>query len=138
MAEDRKDLGELFARVNRRLAEAERPLLENHGLAMWPYAVLTRLTDREAPTQYALADDIGYDKTRVIAVLDGLEGAGLVTRRPDPSDRRARIIAITAAGRRRQAAAQKDIRAMEEAVLSQLPANERNVLIRALARLARV
>ena len=138
MAEDRRDLGELCARVNRRLVEAERPLLEGHGLAMWPYAVLTRLTAGEAPTQYALADDVGYDKTRVIAVLDGLEAAGLVTRRPDPSDRRARIITITAAGRRRQAAAQKDIRAMEESILSELPASERNLLVKALARLAEV
>lgn len=138
MADDRRDLGELFARVNRRIIEAERPLLEGHGLAMWPYAVLTRLTEGEAPTQYALADDVGYDKTRVIAVLDGLEQAGLVTRRPDPSDRRARIIAITTSGRRRQAAAQKDIRAMEETVLAQLPANERNALVKALQRLAGV
>jgi len=136
MADDRRDLGELFARVNRRMVDAERPLLEHHGLAMWPYAVLTRLTEGEAPTQYALADDVGYDKTRVIAVLDGLEGAGLVTRRPDPSDRRARIITITAAGRRRQAAAQKDIRAMEDTILGELPASERSALVKALGRLA--
>src|ERR1700754_4877433 len=108
----REDLGAMFARVTRRLIEAERPLLDKRGLTMWGYVALTRLAREDAETQLALAAAIGHDKTRLIGVLDALEADGLITRAPDPSDRRARMVRITAKGRRRHAAAVKDIRAM--------------------------
>jgi hypothetical protein len=54
-----EDLGALFARVTRRLIEAERPLLDARGLSMWGYVALTRLVDAPAPTQLALAEQMG-------------------------------------------------------------------------------
>src|SRR5918996_4828256 len=107
-AHDRPDLGELFNTITRRLIAAERPLLDARGLTMWQYAVLTSLSRRPASTQLHLASAIGYDKARLIPLLDELEGEGLVSRRPDPSDRRARIVEITAKGRRRLTAAAGD------------------------------
>ena len=59
---DREDLGALFARVTRRLAAAEKPLLQRHGLTMWGYVALSRVAAAPASTQLALARDIGYDK----------------------------------------------------------------------------
>src|SRR3954452_3909854 len=103
----------MFARITRRLIAAERPLLDAHGLTMWGYVVLNHLARGPAETQLALAAAIGHDKTRLIAVLDALESDGLITREPDPSDRRARLVQITPAGLRRHAAAVVDIRAME-------------------------
>src|SRR5258705_10745152 len=102
--DDREDLGALFTRITRRLIDAERPLLAAHGLSMWGYIALSHLTRGPAPTQYALADAIRYDKTRLIGVLDELERDGLITRAPDPADRRARIVHITPAGRERRTA----------------------------------
>jgi DNA-binding MarR family transcriptional regulator len=131
------DLGALFSRVTRRLVEAERPLLAAHGLSMWGYVVLSRLAAAPAQTQLRLATAIGYDKTRLIALLDELETAGLVTRAPDPADRRARRIHITEQGRATHAAAVADIRAMEESVLAVLTAAERETLRSVLGRLAR-
>ncbi len=131
-----EDLGALFARVTRRLIDAERPLLKAHGLSMWGYVALSRLVDAPAPTQLALAEQMGYDKTRLIAQLDELAGAGLIERRPDPADRRARIIALTEAGRARHAAAQADIRAMESELLAGLSSAEQASLRRTVARLA--
>ena len=135
---DREDLGALFTRVSRRLIEAERPLLAARGLTMWGYVALARLADGPAPRQLALAEAMGYDKTRLIALLDGLEADGLITRSPDPADRRARVVRLTAAGRRRHAAAVADIRDMEETVLAELSAHERDTLLAVLPRLARV
>jgi DNA-binding MarR family transcriptional regulator len=131
----RRDLGELFSVMTRRLVEAERPLLERRGLTMWQYAALTCLARSPAPTQLQLAAAIRYDKTRLIALLDQLERDGLVRREPDPSDRRARIVRITPKGRRRYERAAADIRAMEGELLSPLTAAERDALRSALQKL---
>jgi DNA-binding MarR family transcriptional regulator len=132
----REDLGALFARITRRLIELERPLLDTHGLSMWGYIALNRLASGPAETQLALAAAIGHDKTRLIAVLDTLERDGLITRDPDPRDRRARLVRITPAGARRHAAAVGDIRAMEDELLGALSADERSTLLAVLPRLA--
>jgi DNA-binding MarR family transcriptional regulator len=133
---DRPDLGELFSTITRRLIAAERPLLDARGLTMWQYAVLTCLARSPAPTQLQLAAAIRYDKTRLIPLLDELENEGLVRREPDPSDRRARIVRITAKGRRRHEAAVADIRRMEEELLGSLTATQRAALVSALRKLA--
>src|SRR4051794_21216007 len=133
---DREDLGALFTRVSRRLIEAERPLLAARGLTMWGYVALNRLARGPAPRQLALAEAMGYDKTRLIALLDALEADGLITRAPDPADRRARVVRLTPAGRERHAAAVADIRAMEDELLGGLDAAARETLLAVLARLA--
>jgi DNA-binding MarR family transcriptional regulator len=134
---DRQDLGALFTRVSRRLIEAERPLLAAQRLTMWGYIALSHLVHGPAPTQLALAAAIGHDKTRLIGVLDALEREGLVTREPDPADRRARIVHVTPAGRERHAAAVAGIRAMEDEFLHDLGAAERRTLLAALETLSR-
>ena len=133
---DREDLGALSARVTRRLIDAERPLLAAHGLSMWAYIALSYLARQPAGTQLALAEGIRYDKTRLIGLLDELERDGLITRKPDPTDRRARTVNLTPAGKKRHAAAQADVRAMEDEFLGDLSATERDRLLRVLARLA--
>ena len=133
---DREDLGALSARVTRRLIDAERPLLAAHGLSMWAYIALSYLARQPAGTQLALAEAIRYDKTRLIGLLDELERDGLITRKPDPTDRRARTVNLTPAGKKRHAAAQADVRAMEDEFLGDLSATERDRLRRVLARLA--
>ena len=61
---------------------------------------------------------MGYDKTRLITLLDALEADGLLTRKPDPDDRRARVIALTPTGRKLHRAARRSIRTMEKRLLS--------------------
>lgn len=131
----RKDLAARLARITRRLAAAERPVLDRHGLSMWQYIVLSHLAQEPAPTQLALAQAIGYDKTRLIVLLDDLERRTLIVRAPDPNDRRARIIALTQAGAQLNAAAQRDIQAIEDQLLSALQITERHALQTALSRL---
>jgi DNA-binding MarR family transcriptional regulator len=134
---EQEDLGALFAHVTRLLVDAERPLLAAHGLSMWAYVVLSQLNRQPAGTQLALAQAIRYDKTRLIGLLDELERDGLIARTPDPHDRRARVVTLTDAGEARRAAAQADIRAMEEEFLADLAPAERARLRRTLAGLAR-
>lgn len=131
-----EDLGALCARVTRRLIDAERPLLHARGLSMWAYVALTHLAKAPAPTQMALAEQMRYDKTRLIAILDELAEEGLIERVPDPQDRRARIVRLTAAGRARHLEAQADIHAMEAKMLDGLTDAQRATLREVLAKLA--
>lgn len=79
---------------------------------------------------------MGYDKTRLIALLDELEAEGLITREPDRADRRARIVRLTARGRERHGAARAAIRAIEDQLLADISATQQRTLRAALARLA--
>jgi DNA-binding MarR family transcriptional regulator len=99
---------------------------------MWGYSVLTALDDTPVRTQAALADAIGADKSRIIGTLDELQDAGLITRTPDPDDRRVRLLSITAKGRRTRRAVRKDIRAHENRLLAALPPTDRQAFLRAL------
>jgi DNA-binding MarR family transcriptional regulator len=131
-----EDLGALLSRATRRLIEEEQPVLAAHGLSMWSYIVLSRLAAAPAETQLSLATEIGYDKSRLIGLLDELERDGLLTREPDPQDRRAKIVNLTAAGRSRQAAAQRDIGRMERRLLRGLGQADVAGLRRSLSLLA--
>ena len=134
--DQREDLAALFTRISRRLIDAERPLLDARGMTMWQYIALTRLSRGSAPTQLELAQSLGYDKTRLIGLLDELERDGLITRERDPTDRRARVVEITAKGRERHAAVAADIRAMEAELLHGLTATQQRTLLTTLAKLA--
>jgi DNA-binding MarR family transcriptional regulator len=133
----REDLAALFSRITRRLAAAEEPILAAHGLTMWEYITLGRLARRPAQNQAELAQAIGYDKTRLIRILDQLQRQGLIDRQPDPADRRAHLVRITTAGAARHAAAQAGIRDMEERLLQTISPEERRSLLGALPLLAR-
>lgn len=132
----RDDLAAMLARAARRLADAERPLLDAHGLSMWEYVTLSHLAGSAASTQLELAAAIRYDKTRLIALLDRLEAEGLVVREVDPADRRGKNVRLSAVGAARHAAAQRDIRRMEQRELAHLDADERRSLLAVLPRLA--
>jgi DNA-binding MarR family transcriptional regulator len=115
-----EDLGALLSRATRRLLDEERPLLAKNELSMWGYIVLSRLAAAPAETQLALSQSIGYDKSRLIGLLDGLEAEGLLTREPDPDNRRAKIITLTDSGRTRYERARRDIRRMERRLLAEV------------------
>jgi MarR family transcriptional regulator, transcriptional regulator for hemolysin len=71
-----------------------------------------------------------------VVTVDELERAGLAERRPSGTDRRARIIAVTDAGRKVVAEGTRIADGVHRAVLDALPADERDVLVSALTRLA--
>lgn len=86
-------------------------------------------------TQTQLAQAVGIDKTMMMVTLDELERLGLAERRRSPHDRRAHVVAVTPAGRAKVAEAQKIIDEVQEAVLSSLPARQRETFSAALIQL---
>ena len=127
----------MLARLGRQLIAMEQPILAEHDVSMWGYAVLTALRDEPMRTQAALARSIGADKTRIIGILDELQRRALIEREPDPADRRVRLLRLTAAGRDLQGAVQAEIRSAEEILLGRLDDDERDFFLRALENLHR-
>jgi DNA-binding MarR family transcriptional regulator len=132
----RPDLAAMLAPLMRELIAAELPVLEAHGLSMWGYSVLVALDHSPMRTQAALAEAIGADKTRIIPTLDELQEQGYIERRPDPDDRRVRLLAITDAGRAVKDATRAAIQRGEERWLSTLSADDRAVFLRVLRQLS--
>ena len=129
------DLCWLLGRANHnQKAESEAAITET-GLTLRQHQVLATALDAEH-TQTELARVIGLDKTTMMVALDELERDGLAERRPLPTDRRARVVAVTAAGRKLLRKADAAFAAANERVLSLLPEDERAVFLRALERLA--
>ena len=126
----------MLAPLIRAMIAAELPVLAAHGLSMWGYSVLVALDRSAIRTQAALADAIGADKTRIIAILDELQQNGLIERLADPEDRRARLLAITKEGRRVKDAVQAEIQRGEERWLGTLSATDRAVFLRVLQELS--
>jgi DNA-binding MarR family transcriptional regulator len=71
---------------------------EKHGLHLRDYIVMSALHMSPNLTQGQQGKALGLDKTTLMSQLDRLERMGLVVRRSDPRDRRARIPEITDAG----------------------------------------
>jgi DNA-binding MarR family transcriptional regulator len=100
------------------------------------YLVLVSLGTGEPSTQVALAQHLGVDRTMMTYLLDDLEDDGLVERRPDPADRRARRVTLTATGAVRLAELCRGLRSAEDALLHPLDTDERTQLRDLLRRLA--
>lgn len=132
----RPDLAAMMGPLVREMIAAEVPVLEAHGLSMWGYVVLSALDRAPMRSQAALAEAIGADKTRIIPTLDELQDRGYIERRPDPDDRRVRLLALTETGRAAKDAAQQDIQRGEERWLGTLSADDRRVFLRVLRQLS--
>jgi DNA-binding MarR family transcriptional regulator len=61
--------------------------------------VLWEVAQRSSPNQKELADAVGVTPRTMTGLLDGLTATGLAVRTPDPDDRRAQRVELTAAGR---------------------------------------
>jgi DNA-binding MarR family transcriptional regulator len=74
----------------------------------------------EPPTQARLAEHAGTDAMMTSQVLRRLEARGLLERRPDPGDGRARRLALTPRGSALTARALADVEAADEAYFAPL------------------
>src|ERR1700753_390600 len=133
----RDDLAAMLHPLLRDLVAGVLAVPAPHDLSMCGYVVLNALDRSPVRTQAALAEAIGADKTRIIGTLDELQRRGYIDRRPDPDDRRVRLLEITPAGRAVKNAVQSDIQRGEERWLSEMTAEERMVFLRVLERLSR-
>ena len=128
------NLGWLLYRAHWALASELTAALEPLGISARGYHVLRAALSGEH-TQTELAEMVGLDKTTMVVTLDELERRGLAARRLSPDDRRARIISVTTAGKRKVAEADDVRERVQEDVLGSLSAREGVALMEALAKL---
>jgi DNA-binding MarR family transcriptional regulator len=84
------------------------------------YQVLSAAAQGTVASQLALAQHLGIDRTVMTYLLDDLEAAKLIERRPDPADRRARRIVATEQGNELLASLNERLRAAEAHLLAPL------------------
>ncbi|GAA3219691.1 MarR family winged helix-turn-helix transcriptional regulator [Actinocorallia longicatena] len=109
--------------------------MESLGVMPRGFCVLSTAMDSEL-TQIQLAERCDLDKTTMVVTLDDLERQGLAERHPSPTDRRARIVKITDAGRDKVEQGKQIVAGIHEDVLGTLPAGEREAFLSALHRLS--
>jgi MarR family transcriptional regulator for hemolysin len=128
------NLAWLLSQVNHAYASEMAAALEPLGLGARGYCVLSAAVGSEL-TQSQLANLIGLDKTTMVVTVDHLEHLGLAERRPSPTDRRARVIAVTKLGERTLAKAERIVEAVQVDVLGSLPDGDRKAFLDALGAL---
>ena len=62
--------------------------------------ILGILEQADGLSQQALGEKLGVFPSRLVALIDELEGRGLVERRDSPTDRRSYALHLTGAGRK--------------------------------------
>ena len=111
-------------------------------LAVWPSLGLTapqgftllNLVRRGPGPMSALAEALQCDASNITGLVDKLEARGLIERRPDPQDRRVKVLAVTPAGHELYGQIQQRIGDPPEFLLG-LTRSELAALAAALAKL---
>ena len=129
------DLCWLLGRVNALLNVEATAALSELGISPREHSVLVAAR-ADAHTQTDLARIVGLDKTTLMVTIDELERRGLAERRPLPSDRRARIVAVTPSGEQVLERSEQALTRSRAGVLSLLPPDEQVAFLSALGRLA--
>jgi MarR family transcriptional regulator for hemolysin len=135
--EIRGDLAFLFDKGSQVLGARMATALAEVGITPRDYCVLSK-AEPGLLTQREIAELALLDKTTMVVTLDHLEKAGLARRVPSPTDRRARIVQTTDAGRQVVRRARAIIDGLYDDVLGVLPAESRSALLDALVRLVGV
>ncbi|MEU6608564.1 MarR family transcriptional regulator [Streptomyces shenzhenensis] len=130
-----QDVRVVVGRLRRRL----RSVSDADDITLSQASVLARLGKDGPAATSALATAEGVRHQSMAATVEALERLGLVARRPDPTDRRRRLVALSAAGRAR---AEGDRQARQEwlaaALSERCTEEERQTVIAAMAVLERV
>jgi DNA-binding MarR family transcriptional regulator len=75
------------------------------GIDSRELGILLSIAGAGAASQQQIAERLGIDRTTMVARIDALEAKGIVSRQPDPDDRRRNVVTLTKPGQRTVAAA---------------------------------
>ncbi len=119
------------SRLARHLDIARRSAFAAHGLESWEFDVLSALRRAGPPFQLtpgALLRATLVTSGTMTNRVDRLAAAGLVTREPDPRDRRGVLVTLSERGKDVVDASFTDLLDREQALLARLGPEQRHVL----------
>ncbi|MDX2376382.1 MarR family winged helix-turn-helix transcriptional regulator [Microbacterium sp. LRZ72] len=130
------DISFLLARANALSVASGNAALAPFGLKVRSYAVLALAAQDTRPSQREISEYLRLDPSQVVALVDDLQNRSLVSRQPDPADRRANVVLITSEGRELFGAAERSVAEAERVLHGELDERERAQLSELLGRLA--
>lgn len=132
MAKADKDLArDVWQAMSAIVLDHDRKLAVSEALGLsWTRTLALRRLAAEPLTLRGLAERLQADPPYVTLMIDDLEKRGLVRRKPHPDDRRAKLVELTAAGRKAATRA--------ETILNEPPPALRDASAKDLATLLRV
>ncbi len=129
----RRRLPILLRRAWYGLNQAFRRRLAHLGLTPDQFTVMRTLLEAGAITQRQLTGLMGSDPNTVASLLERMEKAGLLERRPHEKDGRAHRLQLRFAGQRKYERAREIAVALQTEILGVLPENSREEFLEHLA-----
>ena len=129
-----RDLTRNLLLAGRQWRKIGRHVAAQHGVseaASAPLLWIERLG--ENVRQNALADAIGIEGASLVRLLDELQASGLITRVPDPNDRRANAVNLTEAGWAVVREVNEAINELRLAVFEKIPRKDVEAALRVFA-----
>ncbi|MGH6862241.1 MAG: MarR family winged helix-turn-helix transcriptional regulator [Phyllobacterium sp.] len=135
----RNGFGALLALAARRWRRGVDHGLQPFGLSEATWLPLIHLARAPTPMrQRELAASLSLDSSAVVRLLDSLQAAGLVERREEENDRRAKAIILTAEGRAMVGHVEASARRLRDKVLAGIPEADIEVALRVLEHVCAV
>jgi MarR family transcriptional regulator, transcriptional regulator for hemolysin len=130
------EIGRVIARLARIWRRESDQALSDHGLSYAtaiPLLVLSR--QGENVRQGVLADELGIEGPSLVRLIDLLQAEGLVERREDPTDRRAKTLHLTKAGEAKVEETNRVLRRVRAALLKDIAPEELAITFETLQRI---
>ncbi len=124
----------LARRFNQICLGVTAEILNGEGLTPLLFGVLAAVLEEPGRGQKKVAERMGVDAVNFGQMIDELEGKGLVERKIDSDDRRARKLYVTERGAGLRRRLRPSLLAAQERLLAPLSPNERGALLDMLVR----
>src|SRR5438876_3745073 len=125
----------VMMKAHRTLERLATRSIESSEVCLSDFAVMEMLLHKGPQPVNEIGRRVELTSGAITTAVDRLESRGLVTREAHPSDRRARIVRLTAAGERQAARIFAVHKAAMDSAASGLPKTERAMLIALLKKL---
>lgn len=127
---------EALTKVSRKLHTAFNQQVTAHGLTYPRTRALLRLIRKQNMTQSELACELELEQATLVRLLDRMEEQGLVERRPDPNDRRAKFIVLTPHGEEQAALVRSIGQEMRKRIFDDIDPADLEAAMALLARMS--
>ena len=130
------EIGRVIARLARTWRRESDQALSDHGLS-YATAIPLLLLSRQGENvrQGVLADELGVEGPSLVRLIDLLQAEGLVERREDPTDRRAKTLHLTATGEAKVEEINRVLRRVRASLLKDIGSEELALTFETLQRI---